>query len=152
VARGLARADALVVLGEDRAGSARRAGTLPVLHARLEPDGEVACELAGRALLAFAGIGRPEKFFATLESLGARLADRVAFPDHHPFRPEDIAMLLERAERLGALPVTTAKDAVRLPPDARARVRVLPVRAVWQDAGALDALLDRLRLQGGGHG
>jgi tetraacyldisaccharide 4'-kinase len=144
VARGLARADALVLLGEDRTGVGGLAAGRPVLHARLEPADD-AGDLAGRDVLAFAGIGRPEKFFATLEALGARLVERVAFPDHHPFRPEEVARLLERAGRAGALPVTTAKDAVRLPPEARAAVRILPVRAVWQDAAALGALLDRLK-------
>ncbi|WP_207461927.1 tetraacyldisaccharide 4'-kinase [Azospirillum sp. SYSU D00513] len=142
VAWGLARADAMVVVGEDRTGVAGLAGSLPVLHARLEPDG--AGDLAGRPVLAFAGIGRPEKFFATLEAAGARIVERAAFADHHPYRAGEIARLLERAGDLGALPVTTAKDAVRLDLEARARVRVLPVRAVWRNTGALDALLDRL--------
>lgn len=143
VAAGLRRADALVVLGEDRAGVAAQAGGLPVLHARLEPSGDTA-GLRGRPVLAFAGIGRPEKFFATLESLGAALVERVPFADHHPYRPAEIRALLDRADALGALPVTTAKDAVRLPPDLRARVRVLPVTVAWRDPGALERLLDRL--------
>lgn len=141
VARGLARAGALVVLGEDRTGVAGLAGSLPVLHARLEPA-EAARDLAGRAVLAFAGIGRPEKFFTTLEGLGARIVGRVGFADHHPFRPDEIMELVDRAAVLGALPVTTAKDAVRLPAEARALVRVVPVRAVWREPGALDRLLE----------
>ncbi|HEY0836321.1 MAG TPA: tetraacyldisaccharide 4'-kinase, partial [Azospirillum sp.] len=80
--------------------------------------------------------------------LGAVLAARVAFADHHPYGAEEVDRLLARAEGLGALPVTTAKDAVRLPPAARARVRVLPVRTAWEDAGALAALLDRLAPMG----
>ena len=156
VARGLARADAVVVMGEDRAGVEMLVGgiswgALPVLHARLEPA-ESARDLAGRAVLAFAGIGRPEKFFATLESLGARFVERVGFADHHPYRPEEIMALVERAAGLGAVPVTTAKDAARLPESLRALVRVVPVRAVWQDADVLDRLLDRLFARGGSHG
>ncbi|SMH53519.1 tetraacyldisaccharide 4'-kinase [Azospirillum agricola] len=160
VADGLRRADALVVLGEDRAGVAAQVAArtpgLPVLHARLEPAAADAADLRGRRLLAFAGIGRPEKFFATLEALGAELVQRVPFADHHPFRPAEIAALIDRAATLGALPVTTAKDAVRLPPGLRARLRVLPVAVAWDDPGALDALLDRLPLtprpNGGPHG
>ncbi len=141
VARGLARAGAVVVVGEDRAGVERRvAGALPVLHARLEPA-EEARALAGRTVLAFAGIGRPGKFFATLEALGARVVERAAFADHHPYRPEEVLALSDRAAALGALPVTTAKDAVRLPDDLRALVRVVPVRAVWREPAALDRLL-----------
>ncbi|TWA86716.1 lipid-A-disaccharide kinase [Azospirillum brasilense] len=141
VERGLSRAGAVVVLGEDRAGVERRiAGALPVLHARLEPVGE-ARALAGRTVLAFAGIGRPEKFFATLEALGAHVVERAAFADHHPYRPEEVMALVDRANALGALPVTTVKDIVRLPEPLRALVRAVPVRAVWQEPAALDRLL-----------
>lgn len=148
VADGLARADALVILGEDRHGLAALAGGRPVLAARLEPDPEAAARLAGRDVLAFAGIGRPEKFFATLEALGARVVGRVPFADHHPYRAAEIAALIDRAAALGAVPVTTAKDAVRLPPDLRAKVAVLPVSVRWADERALSTLLTSVLLKG----
>ncbi len=148
VADGLARADALVILGEDRHGLAKLAGGRPVLAARLEPDPAAAARLAGRDVLAFAGIGRPEKFFATLEALGARLVGRVPFADHHPYRAAEVAALIDRAAELGALPVTTAKDAVRLPQDLRAKVAVLPVTVRWADERALAALLTHLLQKG----
>ncbi|MBP2307927.1 tetraacyldisaccharide 4'-kinase [Azospirillum melinis] len=148
VAEGLARADALVILGEDRHGLAVLAGGRPVLAARLEPDPEAAARLAGRDVLAFAGIGRPEKFFATLEALGARIAERVPFADHHPYRPAEVVALIDRAATLGALPVTTAKDAVRLPPELRAKIAVLPVSVRWADESALAALLTHVSLKG----
>ncbi|MCW2237557.1 tetraacyldisaccharide 4'-kinase [Azospirillum canadense] len=154
VARGLARADAVVVLGDDKAGVAAQvsaARPLPILHARLEPVPESRA-LAGRAVLAFAGIGRPEKFFATLESLGANVVDRVAFADHHPYRPEEVMALVDRAAMLGAVPVTTAKDAARLSDELRTLVRVVPVRAAWRDSALLDQLLDRLFKGGESHG
>src|SRR6266852_1887468 len=79
---GLARADAVVLMGEDRAGVTPLLAGKTVLRARLAPENAAA--LAGRAVVAFAGIGRPAKFFTTLERIGARLAARHAFPDHHP--------------------------------------------------------------------
>ncbi|CAO3351360.1 tetraacyldisaccharide 4'-kinase [Azospirillum melinis] len=148
VADGLARADALVVLGEDRHGLAALAGGRPVLAARLEPDPEAAARLVGRDVLAFAGIGRPEKFFATLEALGARIVECVPFADHHPYRPAEVVALIDRAAALGALPVTTAKDAVRLPPELQAKVAVLPVSVRWADESALAALLTHISLKG----
>ncbi|PWC40687.1 tetraacyldisaccharide 4'-kinase [Azospirillum sp. TSO22-1] len=149
VARGLARADAVVVMGDDRAGVAARVAPLPVLRARIEAD---EAELAGRRVLAFAGIGRPEKFFDTLRALGAGVAEAHPFADHHPYREDEVRRLLARAEALAAEPVTTAKDAVRLPTALRDRVRVLPVRAAWDDPAALDTLLDRLVAKGGRRG
>lgn len=148
VSDGLARADALVILGEDRHGVAALAGRRPVLKAWLEPDPDAAARLAGRDVLAFAGIGRPEKFFATLEALGARVMERAPFADHHPYRPAEVAALIGRAAAMGALPVTTAKDAVRLPPELRGRVEVLPVAVRWEDEGALAALLYPMLLKG----
>ncbi len=144
----LARADALILLGEDRKDVARRLGPrLPILEAELAPA-PGAPDLAGRKLLAFAGIGRPEKFFATLAGLGAELAETRSFPDHHPYRPAEIEALIERARALRALPVTTEKDRVRLPADLAKHVEVLPVEVAWRDPGALDRLLARLPSHG----
>lgn len=142
VADGLARAQALLLLGEDRRGIADLCrGRLPVLRGRLVPEPQAAAALAGRRVLAFAGIGRPEKFFRTLEALGADIAARIPFPDHHPFTPAELRALLDRAAALDALAVTTEKDMVRLPAALRGRVRALPVAVTWEEPDALDRLL-----------
>lgn len=143
--QGLARADAMVVIGEDKCGLAdmARAHDLPLLAARLVPDRDGA-DLMGRKVVAFAGIGRPEKFFATLKQCGARLTADHSFPDHHPFTRADIEALLAEAESNEAILVTTAKDAVRLPADLRARVTVLSVVLDWEDPSLLTPLLDRI--------
>lgn len=143
--RGLARADALVVVGEDRhgLGDLARARGVPLLRARLVPGPEAAW-FAGRKVVAFAGIGRPEKFFATLKGCGARLTSTHAFPDHHAYERKDIEALLAEAGANEATAVTTAKDAVRLPADLRARVRVLSVALDWEDPSLLTPLLDRI--------
>jgi len=142
VADGLARADAVALFGEDRAGvEALLAGRLPLLKAQLVPDARIAERLRGRRVHAFAGIGRPEKFFATLEEIGAELVEAISFPDHHAYREEEAARLLSRAAAARAVPVTTAKDAVRLPARIAAEMTVLPVTVAWQDPAALDRLL-----------
>jgi tetraacyldisaccharide 4'-kinase len=142
-AAGLARADAVVLMEPDEAGVASLLQrNLPVLRATLAPI--EAEPLRGKSVFAFAGIARPEKFFATLESLGCRIAGRRAFPDHHPFTEAEIASLVAEAERAGALPVTTEKDAVRLPPAMRGKVTTLPVALRWADAAAPETLLARV--------
>jgi tetraacyldisaccharide 4'-kinase len=100
----------------------------------------------GLRALAFAGIGRPEKFFATLRTLGVDLAAAHGFADHAPYGPTLLRRLEAEARGLGAQLVTTEKDAVRLPADWRARVLVLPVRLEIADWGALDAALSALPL------
>jgi tetraacyldisaccharide 4'-kinase len=146
VATGLARAGLTLTIGPD-AAQARLAlpEPPPRLRGRLAP---LATGMDWRALpaFAFAGIGRPEKFFATLEALGAEIRGTEALADHQPLTPALLHRLGERAARLGAQPVTTEKDAVRLPPTLRGRVLVLPVRLELSDWGPLDDALDRIGL------
>ena len=141
--RGLARADAMVLIAAEgqasNAGALLRGCCVPVLSAVLAPlRGE---RLAGSRLLAFAGIGRPEKFFATLRALGAVLAGTRAFPDHHSFRVAELEGLRRDAEHSGARLITTAKDIVRVPLVQRAGIEVLEVEILWPDPIALGRLL-----------
>ncbi|HLY57825.1 MAG TPA: tetraacyldisaccharide 4'-kinase [Stellaceae bacterium] len=144
VEAGLERAAAAVVIGEDEAGvAAVIAGRLPILHARLVPQNPA--PWAGRRVVAFAGIARPVKFFATLDALGAETVARFAFADHHPYAEGELMAVLARAAAASALAVTTEKDWHRLPPQIRAQVETLPVRLEWDDGEALlDQLLDRV--------
>lgn len=144
IRRGIARADAVVMIGADVTGAAAcLPPNLPVIAAELAP-GPTALALAGRRVIAFAGIGRPEKFFETLERVGAEIVARQSFADHHPYRPAELDALTESARRQDAILVTTAKDAVRLPPEMRARVIVVGVTLRTLDPGAIDRLLDRV--------
>jgi len=141
VAAAAARCDAAVLIGSDKTGAlARLPAKLPVLRANLvaAPD---AAALKKQRVLAFAGIAVPDKFFTSLAEAGADIVQRAAFPDHHMFRPDELKALLSQAEQMHALPVTTAKDAVRLPADMRSRVRVLRVNLAWEDAMAPERLL-----------
>lgn len=141
VQHGLARADAAVVIGPDRAGvEAQLKGALPLLHARIVPA-VGADRMAGQRVVAFAGIGRPEKFFATLVEMGCELVAMQGFPDHHPYAETEVMGLVEQAAASDAIPVTTAKDSVRLPETARTMVEVLDVDLEWDDADALARLL-----------
>jgi len=141
----LARSDAVVWLqGDEPARHGLDPGRWgrPVLAAQLAPRPE-AMRLADRRVLAFAGIGRPAKFFATVRALGAEVVEAVAFADHHAYAPEELMALVERAVALEAVAVTTAKDAMRLPSAARGMVEVVEVAAEFADPDRLDALLNR---------
>lgn len=142
IAAGLARADAIVLMGEGRGNVATSLSQKLILRATLQPS-PAAPNVAGLRLLAFAGIGQPEKFFALLESLGAHLVARRGFADHHRFSEAELRRLLREAESVSATAITTEKDAVRVPPTLRDRIRTLPVEVRWEAPAALDALLDR---------
>lgn len=140
--RALARADAVVVMGRDQAGLATLlAGAGPVLAARLVAGAGLERPLRGRRVLAFAGIGRPAKFFDALAAMGAEVVGTRAFADHHVFSRAELGEVLAGAESAGAVAVTTEKDAARLPAWARARVAVLPVAVEWRHPDALERLL-----------
>ncbi|MEH6690216.1 MAG: tetraacyldisaccharide 4'-kinase [Pseudorhizobium pelagicum] len=125
---------------------AARAGK-PVYVASLVP--RPTPDLAGTRVLAFAGIADPGKFYRTLEALGATIAVRRSFPDHHYFSDDEIADLAADAERQGLLPVTTAKDAVRLlgghgPADALLqKLKVVEVDMAFDDPHAPATLIDQ---------
>ncbi len=143
IARAAARARAAVLIGEDRAGAAAALPPgLALLRARLVARGE---GLAGARVFAFAGLGRPEKFRASLAELGAEVVGWRVFPDHHAYRAAELAALARAAGDRGARLVSTAKDAVRLPPGLRERVTVVTVALAWEAPEALDALIDAVR-------
>ncbi|WP_160000000.1 tetraacyldisaccharide 4'-kinase [Roseomonas sp. 18066] len=144
VAAAAARCRAAVLIGEDETGAlAMLPPGLPVLRARQVPGPEAEL-LAGQPVFAFCGIGNPRKFFASLQSAGAVLAGRMAYADHYPFDASDLRDLLEQAEALRAIPVTTTKDYVRIPPAFRSRVTVLTVKLEWEEPTAIESLLDPL--------
>ncbi len=144
VAEGLARADAVVLMEPDSAGVAAELeeASSPLIGARMAPAA-AAERFAGRKVVAFAGIGRPEKFFATLEDLRCRIVTKRTFPDHHDFTPDEIMRLVETARAAGATPVTTAKDYVRLPRDAQVMVESVPVVLEWRNPQEIESLLDK---------
>jgi tetraacyldisaccharide 4'-kinase len=144
----IARATAIIVVGPPD-GAARvldcaRRHRVSVLHGRLEPDRNSLAALAGRKVLAFAGIGDPEKFFATLSETGIAIGERVSFADHHRYTSADAKALIGRADAANLVLITTEKDHVRLTDDPSlatlaARTNILPVRLV---VGEQDAFCD----------
>src|SRR5215468_9681598 len=144
----LARAHALVMVGRSAPDCAiaemARARDIPVLRASLRADAAVIAALAGRRVLAFAGIGDPQKFFATLTEAGVALAATRSFADHHRYTGHEAAALCEEAERDGLVLVTTEKDLARLSGEEQAlyaRARGLPVTLVFEDAAGFESLL-----------
>lgn len=153
VETGLGRADLLMVVGPEVARRrflsdwASRIAC-PLLEAELRPL-QTGLPLRGAPVLAFAGIGNPDKFFATLESLGANILKRVPLGDHQTLTPGLMARMEADAMRLGAMMVTTEKDAVRLPQAFRQKVSTVPVRLEIEDDAALSAALAALPVEPG---
>jgi tetraacyldisaccharide 4'-kinase len=150
----LAHAHALVVIGEGSGAAcvvaACRTRGLKIFHGRLAPDPAAVATLAARPVLAFAGIGHPEKFFATLDAAGIAAPVRRSFPDHRRYTAVEAATLTAEAERQNLTLLTTEKDLARLADDATVavlarRARALPVTLTLDDADGLHRfVLERL--------
>ncbi|WP_172300352.1 tetraacyldisaccharide 4'-kinase [Pseudoruegeria sp. HB172150] len=143
---GLSRADAVLSIGDATAQerfSDCWAEDIPVPHltAVLDPI-QTGMDWQGQDVLAFAGIGHPEKFFATLRGLGASLKRAEALSDHQLLTESLMIRLENEAYMLGAQLVTTEKDAVRLPASFRQKVLTLPVRLQINEPDKMKTLLD----------
>jgi tetraacyldisaccharide 4'-kinase len=141
---GLSRADIVVPIGSP-AAQKRLAARIdnPVWNGTLRPL-ETGMDWAGTRFIAFAGIGRPGKFFTTLETLGANVIATHAFPDHAPYSDTILQRLQAEAKAKSAQLVTTEKDMARLPADFRRDVLALPVRLVFNDPEVVKSTLQTL--------
>lgn len=140
VEQAASRVQAAVLIGPDETGALLALPRdLPVYRADLEPT----CNrtLYSQPVIAFAGIGRPSKFFRSVEALGAEIVTTHEFPDHYIYSRGDAQRLLRQAENYKALLITTEKDFVKLPDFLRRNCLVVSVNLAWKDEGAWEALL-----------
>jgi tetraacyldisaccharide 4'-kinase len=140
VKRGLARADAVVLMGDGEIPALLAGFDKLILRAKLE---SLAPLKPGR-YVAFAGIGKPDRFFDALKANeGVELSEAVPYPDHHPFDESDIRYLMKLATERDANLITTDKDHVRLTVEKRRITQRASVEARFADGAALEALLNK---------
>lgn len=149
LATGFARADVVLSIGPPSAQDKFKAEwtiTPPHMTGQVHPL-LTGMPWHGLPVLAFAGIGHPEKFFQTLEAVGAKIVKTHALEDHEPLTDALMARLEAEAKSRGAQLVTTEKDAARLADAFRSKVLTLPVRLVLDDWAMLDAKLNALGIK-----
>lgn len=152
VIAGLKRADLVLSIGDagEQGGFLTAWGgqiSCPHITGALTPL-QTGMDWEGLDVLAFAGIGRPGKFFATLRAMGANLLRAEALDDHQPLTDALMKRLEIEAAALNAQLVTTEKDAVRLPASFRQKVLTVPVRLKIADWTEIDNACARLGLIG----
>lgn len=129
------RINAALILGEDKTGIMPLLSPhFPVIRGTIVPELE---HLKGHPVIAFAGIGNPQKFFDMLKAGGVTLVESLAFPDHYPYTAEDGETLLKKAAASNALLVTTEKDAVRFSADMQSMLHVITIDIHWENEQAL---------------
>ncbi len=112
----LKRADAVVI--NLKADPVQWEGQQPAM--RYEPE-----RLDGQRVFGFSGLGDNSSFLEALRASGAKVVGFKGFPDHHFYAPQEIERILKKAKKLGAFPITSTKDWIRLPPELRGEVRPL---------------------------
>lgn len=132
-ADGIKRADALIIMGKDKHELASRSG-LPTFFAHTEA---VQTSMDNPNVVAFAGIGHPQKFYHTLGVQGFNVLETTDFPDHHFYSLSELNKIIARARELNAVVYTTSKDFVKIPPLLQKEINVLEVAVVWDEPDAL---------------
>lgn len=114
---------------------------LPLIEAWFEID---QTSIPDAPLIALCGIGRPQRFFHSLQDAGADVLDYLAFPDHHPFSEGELETVRDDARRLGAKIVVTEKDLVRIPADLRTGLTPVIGGIKVRDETPVDLVLETL--------
>lgn len=137
VADALARADGVLLVGGGPVPPEVAGFEKPILRVTLKATQTP----PGDPVVAFAGIGRPEKFFDSLSAAGADLKEAVGYPDHHTYSASDLTFLKKLAADYGAKLITTDKDVARLNAADREGILSWPIEAVFEAPETLDLLL-----------
>jgi len=147
ITAGMKRADSVMLIGEPSKPWPETFHGKPVLKAVLQPRFS-GISLDGARVLAFAGIGRPEKFYETVKGQGATIVDRETFADHQTYTRPIIDRLMARADAQDLMIVTTEKDAVKLPEYTRGKIWPIPVSLVISDMDKFNIvqMLSRIHL------
>lgn len=135
----LRKANAVVMIGQDQTHLEQSFGKMPLLRASIVPANPKT--LYDKRFIAFAGIGRPEKFFATIREYGGIVEEGISFPDHHTYTETDLEMLAAKAKKYQIELITTEKDHVRLPAFWRERITSLPVSLQFRQPDVLGKMI-----------
>lgn len=143
ILKGLSRADALVIVGDDEWGVKfylqRHKIDLPVLAGHFETNMTSLGRLKGKKVMAFAGIGHPQKFFDTLEKSGLKVVKTERYPDHYFYTRFDVERLLKKADGLPL--ITTTKDAVKIPKDLLKKIWIADGHFIFDHPEEIQELL-----------
>ena len=145
--KGLGEVDLCLINGADKTGLKDACAHKSIIGFTLQAGEMVPSDATSKAVVAFAGIGRPARFFKTLDTAGYQLASTTAFGDHHPYSEAELERLAAQASAHDALLVTTQKDWVRLPKPWQKKIAYLPV-SLHISSKDHDSLMQVIQQQG----
>ncbi len=138
LSHGKKRAQAIILLGKDKTGIIKKFNNLPVFY------GEVVTKEIkqnNKRIVAFAGIGRPQKFYDSLIKCGFEIVKSFDFADHYFYKEDDLKKIMEEAEKLNADVYTTSKDFVKIPALFKNKINVLEIDIKWNNYNELEEFL-----------
>ncbi len=135
---GLKRAQAIMIIGEDKHNLTEEFKNLPIFKGQIAP---IIDKVPSKPVIAFAGIGRPEKFYTSLRICGFKIYQTEDYPDHHQYSRDELQKLIKKAEQNNCLLYTTTKDYVKIPPDLAKYFHVLEIAIQWEDEEKLKDFL-----------
>ncbi|MGD9638189.1 MAG: tetraacyldisaccharide 4'-kinase [Alphaproteobacteria bacterium] len=143
---GLKRANAVIIIGEDKHNLSKmiKKFNLPIIHARMILNKSAINNLIASKVIAFAGIGIPQKFFDSLKNSKLELKETIAFPDHHKYSENELEKLVSKAKSIGAALVTTEKDYVKIPNAFKPNIIPIPVKILWEDEHQVFEILSKI--------
>ncbi|MBE6450477.1 MAG: tetraacyldisaccharide 4'-kinase [Alphaproteobacteria bacterium] len=136
-AGGIKRADALIVIGDDKTNLSHKTD-LPIFFADITEDKP---KVTNSKVYAFAGIGYPEKLYQSLKNVGLDVVRTKDFPDHHFYTKEDLMSIIDEAKKENLAIFTTSKDYVKIPSDIKQHINVLNIKIMWRDEKSLEKFI-----------
>ena len=127
--QGIKRVSAVAIIGEDKYHIAEKFKNIPVFYGHISPQKQ---DIKNKSVIAFAGIGRPSKFYQSLKECGFEIVQSFDFPDHHFYNREELLKLKAVAKEQNAVLYTTAKDFVKIPSDMQEGIHVLEISIEWE--------------------
>ena len=130
---GLQRAQAALIIGDD-AHNLSQSLPIPCFKGTIKAEKPT---ISTNRVIAFAGIGRPQKFYNTLQELSLEIVDTIDFPDHHYYSEAELQQILEKAKKNKAQAITTSKDFVKIPDSLKNQFSVLNIGIQWENPSQL---------------
>lgn len=142
ITEGLKRADAIIIIGEDKYNLQQRF-SLPCFCGKIKPQPQ---NTKNKKVIAFAGIGNPQKFYNSLKECGFHLLETNDFPDHHYYNEAELNQLINKAQQQDAILYTTSKDFVKIPQHLQQYFHVLEICIKWENQQALiEFIINRVK-------
>ncbi len=137
---GIKKADLIIIIGEDRYQIAQDfCANKKVINAKIIPTNWK--NFYQKAVIAFCGIGRPEKFFTSLEENNINVITKFSYSDHHQYQEREIRKMINLAKKNNVALITTKKDWIRLDEVYRKQIDYLDIKVEFENA---DVLRDKL--------